>query len=269
MKVIISHDIDHYNWSDHIFKDLFIQKYLLKNFYFFIRGQIPYALYKARMSSFLSNRLHRLEELTLFNSANGIPASYFMGVRNGLGLSYDCAYAQKIAVFLKEKNAPLYVHGIAFDDLKEMEEEKNDFVEITGSAAFLGMRMHYLRNSENTLKFLAGLGYRFDSTTYALRDPYFIDNMIEFPVCAMESYEISYHDTDLEKIKKSTLAKIETASSKSLNYFTVIFHDAHFSDSFPLQRDWYIWLIHYFRSNAFEFVDFKMAVDEMTRKGIH
>lgn len=263
MKIIISHDIDHYNWSDHFFKDLFIQKYILKNTFYLLSGQIPFSLFRARMNLFKSNRLHRLEELISFNREHCIPASYFMGVRNALGLSYNLTTAEKIATYLNEVDAPLYIHGIAFDDVKEMEFERDTFIKIVRHSSFLGMRMHYLRNSEMTLKILDSLNYKFDSTTYEIRNPYYVGKMIEFPVCAMEAYEVDYADTDLNDIKKSTLSRIENAKKKSLDYFTVIFHDAHFSDSFPLHRAWYVWLIEYFKRNQFEFISFETAVKEI------
>src|SRR5688500_7728717 len=130
MKFIISHDIDHFYWSDHILKDLFIPKYLLKNTLFFLKGQIPFSLYQSRLKAFSTNRFSRLSELVDFNKKNGIPASYFMGVRNALNLSYNLTTAKAIAAFLKEKKCPLYLHGIAYADVEKMRNEKETFQQI-------------------------------------------------------------------------------------------------------------------------------------------
>ena len=106
----------------------------------------------------------------------------------------------------------------------------------------------------------------FDSTEYELRNPYFIKKMIEFPVSMMEVYEMGYDEMDFEKIKERSLSRIKRAEEKSLSYFTVIFHDHHFSDAFPLHKKWYQWLIYHFKSNQYEFIDFKSAIDEISTK---
>jgi hypothetical protein len=90
--------------------------------------------------------------------------------------------------------------------------------------------------------------------------------MIEFPVSMMEVYEMSYDETDFEKVRHRSLARIKSAEEKSLSYFTVIFHDHHFSESFPLHKKWYEWLIDHFKSNQYEFIDFKSAIAEIKAK---
>jgi hypothetical protein len=263
MKFIISHDIDHFYWSDHFFKDLFIPKYILKNTLYLAKGQIPLTLYLARIRSFSSNRFGRLEELVEFNRKNEVPGCYFMGVRNALNLSYSETTAAAIASFLYKKKCPLYLHGIAYEDIDEMRAEKDTFQNLVPTNKNHGIRMHYLRNSSQTLNNISDLHYLFDSTLYELRDPFFINDLIEFPVSMMEVYMMEYNDTDFEKIKKATLERIEKAHGAGLRYFTVIFHDHHFSESFPLHKKWYEWLIEYLKNKRYEFIDFETACNEV------
>jgi hypothetical protein len=260
MKIIISHDIDHYFWSDHLFKDLFIPKFVVKNTMYLASGKITFSVWKARLSSLLSNRFGRLEEMTEFNHKQGIPVSYFMGVRNALNLSYSLKTAKYIAGYLEKMNYPLYLHGISYDDSQQMQIEKEAFLQVV-NPAMLGIRMHYLRNTPDTFNILASLDYAFDSTEYGLKNPYYIGNMLEFPVSMMEVYMMDYHDSDLEKIKERTLQRIQDAEKNGLKYFTVIFHDHHYDMAFPLHKLWYEWLIGYFKNKGYAFVNFKESID--------
>jgi hypothetical protein len=210
-----------------------------------------------------TNRFSRLKELVDFNRENNIPATYFMGVSNALNLSYSEKTATLIAKFLIENKLPLHLHGIAYDQLDEMKEEKEKFIRIVPNTVDRGIRMHYLRNSTTTLNNIADLQYDFDSTLYELKNPFCIGKTIEFPVCMMEVYMMDYNDTDFEKIRVRTEERIETSLSNNLNYFTIIFHDHHFSESFPLHKKWYEWLIFYLKKRNFEFVDFTQASKEV------
>ncbi|GAB1446654.1 MAG: hypothetical protein KF860_07995 [Cyclobacteriaceae bacterium] len=261
MKFIISHDIDHYYWSDHILKDLFIPKYIIKNTLFYLRRQIPFSLYKARMKAFDSNRFGRLSELVEFNMEHEVPATFFMGVRNALNLSYSHNTALHIANYFAQMRIPLCLHGISYNNFERMKSEKEEFNRITSGNPISGIRMHYLRNESETLKYIHRLNYDFDSTLYELRDPYFIENShtIEFPVSMMEVYEIRYNEIDIEKVKKATLERIDKALRLGLTYFTIIFHDHHYSKSFPLHKEWYEWLIVYLKKAEAEFIDFTGA----------
>jgi hypothetical protein len=265
MKFIISHDIDHFYWSDHFFKDLFIQKYIVKNFYYLTRRKISFDLFRVRMGLFSSNRISRLTELTEFNVRNKVPATYFCGVRNALNLSYSLQTATQIRNYINQAGFPLYIHGISFEHQKEMEQEKQRFVNLIGDKEFMGIRMHYLRNSAKTLAALSQLRYDFDSTIYDLKDPYFIDGMIEFPVSLMEVYLMSYLENDLERVKRETLSQIERATQKKLKYFTVIFHDHHFSEGFPLHKAWYEWFIGFLRDKDLPMINFEQASIELKK----
>jgi len=265
MKVIISHDIDHFYWSDHFFKDLFVQKYILKNLIFFIKGEISFSLLKARLKALMSNRFGRLAELIHFNKLNDVPASYFVGVENALNLSYSEDIAMSITSCLKDEGCPVYLHGIAYRESASMAKEKEKFQKILKVKWQPGIRMHYLRSTAATWNLLASLEYEFDSSLYELKNPFSVEQMIEFPVSMMEVYMIKYNEMNFEDVKERTIDRIQSAKERGLDYFTVIFHDHHFSESFPLHKKWYEWLIDYFKGKNYEFVNFAQAIDE-TRK---
>ena len=143
-----------------------------------------------------------------------------------------------------------------------MQDEYDKMKAILGQVD--GIRMHYLRNDNTTLKLLDQLEYQFDSTLYELKNPYRAGKLTEFPVSIMDvSVAVGMN---FSKIKENTLAKIDSALKKGLDYFTVIFHDSYFDDAFSKHKDWYIWLIELFKSRGMEFISFKNALNEFNQK---
>ncbi len=259
MKVIISHDIDHLHWTDH-WHDLFIPKYLVKHLLFLLRGQISLGLFRKRIGLLFKNRQHRLPELIAFNRDNGVQSNFFLGTKNGLGLSYSLKKAHRTIRYLKgfSDGFPVGVHGIAYSDKKGIIEEKKRF-DLSGYQA-KGLRMHYLRNNEHTLQYLAQAGYTHDSTTYAIQNPYWVNGtMLEFPVSIMDVYAINDTDDSFEKGKEKTLEVIKEAEAQNLEYFTVIFHDNYFDPAYHAHYQWYKWLISYFKKRGFSFTTFDQA----------
>ncbi|MCC6289106.1 MAG: hypothetical protein IT249_14595 [Chitinophagaceae bacterium] len=259
MKIIISHDVDHYSWSDHLLKDLFIPKFIVRNNIHFLKGKISAAEYFGRYATMLNNRQHRLTELTKFNNRHNIPATFFIGMRNALNLSYNYKNAGRIVEIIKQgsPDAEIGVHGIAYNNMEQMKEEYERMKKLIGSS-LNGIRMHYLRNDAGTLGFLNEIGYRYDSTTYDLKNPYKVGNLVEFPASIMDVSVIGTRSFD--QIKDLTLQHLETAKENKLDFFTVIFHDVYFDDVFKNSKNWYIWLIEYLKSQNFEFTNFENAI---------
>jgi hypothetical protein len=82
----------------------------------------------------------------------------------------------------------------------------------------------------------------------------------------MDGYIINkssrYQNQNLEQAKDSTKEIIEKAFN-NLKYFTLLFHDRYFSESFRTWREWYIWLIEYLKENKIEFIPFRKAIEEI------
>lgn len=209
----------------------------------------------------MNNRQHRLYELIRFNKDRRIPATFFIGMRNGLNLSYNYPKAKKIVQVIRENDpdADIGVHGIAYNTLELMQEEYKKLKSVFSQTN--GIRMHYLRKDNSTLELLNQIGYRFDSTTYELKDPYRVGQLIEFPVSVMDVSVVS--GKDFNKIKERTLAIIDTALKNRLSYFTVIFHDFYFDKGFSMHKDWYTWLVEFFMDQQMEFTSFNKAIGEL------
>ena len=93
MKIIISHDVDHITVWEHK-KDLIISKFIVRSFIEFGLGYISPVELKIRFKSLLENKWQNIEELMQFDKENEIPSTFFVGIVNGLGLSYSLKDAE-------------------------------------------------------------------------------------------------------------------------------------------------------------------------------
>ncbi len=88
MKIIVSHDVDHLSVIEH-YKDLIIPKLIIRSFLEKFKGRISVKELRGRIISLFTNKLQNIEELILFDKDNNVPSTFFVGVENGLGLSYS------------------------------------------------------------------------------------------------------------------------------------------------------------------------------------
>lgn len=96
MKAIISHDVDHITVWEH--KDLIVPKFLIKSTIELLSGTIPFRDYLSRYEDLIKNKWQNIEELIKFNTKNGIPSTFFLGVNNGVGLVYSLENADRKSV---------------------------------------------------------------------------------------------------------------------------------------------------------------------------
>jgi peptidoglycan/xylan/chitin deacetylase (PgdA/CDA1 family) len=263
LQIIISHDIDHWSWFDHLTRDLFLPKHVLRTFGLAATGRIGPRTALLRCEWLWRRQQHRLDELIRFNRAHGVPATFFIGMANGLSLSYSLRTAGHIVEYLRERGcARLGVHGIAFDDLEDIERERARMQAFVGSGP-LGIRMHYLRCAAGTLSHVSKAGYAYDSTTYGLEAPYWVGDMLEFPISMMDVRFLSQGRNDLAAVKNFTLQELRRAERLGIGYFTLNFHDTHFCEAFEQHRAWYRWLIPWLAERGYAFTDFARARDEL------
>ncbi len=261
MKIIISHDIDHLHWTDH-FNDFFIPKFIARESISLIKGHLSRKQYVQRLSLLKNNRQHRLPELIKFNKYYSVKPTFFVGLDNALSLSYSKRKALNIIRWLKNQGFEVGVHGIAFDVEERVNFERKAFAE-SGFGAN-GIRMHYLRNSTNTLMHIANAGYEYDSTLIERRNPFkTADGLVEFPVSTMDVYAAADKVRSYEDIRKQVEQDIELAVDEGLRYYTVIFHDLYFDPRYHSYYAWYRHLVEYCTMRGYQFIDFKTAISEM------
>ena len=264
MKVIVSHDVDHLFRSDH-FKDLIYPKLWVRSTIECLSRKYSTKEWFCRMiNPFFKTRHHIFDVIDIDRRYN-IPSTFFFGMKNGLGMAYHRVKAIDVIKSVDQMGFDVGVHGIEYDSLQEMKEEHDAFSAIIGRNDF-GIRMHYVRYSDNTFKYLDECGYVFDTTEfdkkrgYLFKNPYKVGSMWEFPLAIMDGYlPISYR----QKIEK-TEQLIKDAEAEGIEYLTVLFHDYQFCEGYATERDWYKWTIDYL-SKRYEFISYKDAINELER----
>lgn len=232
MKIIISHDVDHLYNKDHWFRDLIIEKLLVRSFIHVLQGRITIRVFWQRILFVFQKRWNRIKEIIETDKKYGIPSTFFFGMNQGLGMSYKPEEARKEIIYVREQGFSVGVHGIEYDNIENMRREYQRFCEISGDFP-CGIRNHYVRYHETTFSKMSEIGYIFDSTEFnkeelELKNPYKINGMWEFPLHIMDSYIMP--QGDIEKGKKNTLEALENAEQMGLTYFTILFHDYLYND---------------------------------------
>lgn len=268
MKVIVSHDVDHITFWEHR-RDFIVPKFMIRYFLEMTFGQITINEFSSRIRRILKNKWHNLEELMAFNKQYNIPSTFFIGVSNGNGLVYSTKDAEFWVKRIMQEGFDVGVHGIAFDNYEEIKHEYDTFKRISGNESF-GIRMHYLRNSQNMLEYLSKAGYTFDSTIYKIERPYKINTMWEFPLFIMDVYIVRkksiLQNQSFEQIKVATLKTIDDVYKRGIKYITINLHDRFYHESFRIWKKWYIWLIQYFITNNIKFINYSDAIKELEHK---
>jgi hypothetical protein len=269
MKAIISHDIDHITVWEHLFRDTIIPKYMARMHIELFTNKISMREYILRWSDFFKNKWQNVDELITFNNINGIPSSFFVAVNKGIGLNYSNRSALLWIEQMRYRNCEIGLHGIEYQTSEAIEKEHRLFSELTGIKSF-GVRMHYVRSSEETFGLLASAGYKYDSTEHAFRDPYKIGGMWEFPFQIMDGWIIEnykkWQSLNLSQAKENTMRIIDEAHKKDLKYLGIDFHDRYFSHAFNTWLEWYLWLVDYLKTAKVQFVNFDMAVQELEKE---
>jgi hypothetical protein len=266
MKAIISHDVDHITATEHLFRDLIIPKYIARMHIELLSGKISLEEYTLRWAGIFRNKWQNINELITFNNIHNIPSSFFIAVNKGIGLNYSTESALIWIQYMQQRNCEIGIHGIAFDNHKDIETEYNLFSKLTGFVNF-GIRMHYVQNTTATYQLLSDSGYRYDSTEHAFKNPYKIGSMWEFPFQIMDGWVIedskSWQSVNLGQAKEQTKRLIDKGFKSNLKYLGVDFHDRYFSNSFKTWLNWYMWLVEYLKANGVEFVNFDTAINEL------
>jgi len=269
MKIIVSHDVDHYLYSEHYLRDLIVIKHFARSYIEKFFGMISWNELFLRHTSIFYNKMNNVKEILGFNESVGIKSTFFFGMNRGLGLNYDYKDIAGLVKYVNDKGFEVGVHGIAYNDLDEMKMEFNRFKVISGLEQY-GIRMHYLRHDSSTLSYLAEIGYLYDSTLSDFDIATKRDGIFEFPVHIMDCLIINgskgYQELNLEQSKIKTLEILEEAEKKNINYFSFLFHDCYFSNSFSTWKEWYIWSMKYLIDKNYEFVTYRDAVKELNIK---
>jgi hypothetical protein len=267
MKVIVSHDIDHLSAFEHA-GDGILVKSLVRSHLELAAGKITLAELGFRFAEVFANRLHHLDELMDFDEAQGVPATFFIGIRQGRGLSYPAAQARRWAEKIGQRAFPVYLHANAGPSLGQRCQEVEDFATMTGRET-IGIRTHYLADVD---AFLAREGpcnrrIKFDSSKMLHRDVFPVNKIWRFPVHLMDSTLMEngrrWQTRSLAEAQTESRRVVDSALAADFRFFVVNFHDRYFSKAFASWMAWYQWLIGDLRRRGLTFVSFDQAVAEL------
>lgn len=268
MKAIVSHDIDHFTLTEHYFRDLIVPKFFVRSKIEFLIGKISFTELLLRWSDVFTNKWQNIDELIDFNKLYQVPTTFFVAVKKGIGLSYSNKQAQFWIEHILKRGCEVGIHGIEFDAFDKIKSEYNTFSKVSKQASF-GCRMHYIRKMEGTYENMAKAGLVFDSSEYAIKNPYKVGVMWEFPFQLMDGYIMQkpkqWQCKNLEQTKDLTKKILEECDAKQLSYIGIDFHDRYFNNRFVTWRDWYTWLIDYLNAQKIEFVNFNTAIQELEK----
>ncbi len=267
MKAIISHDINHITVSEHLLRDLSVPKFLVRSNLELVFGKIKLSEYMARWTDFFKDKWQNIDELITYNNVKQIPSSFFIGVTKGIKLNYSNAGAAIWIEQVMNRGCELNLYGINFESINNIAAEKELFSKLAKHEAS-GIRIHHLRNNQETLINLSRAGYKFDSTMHAFENPYKVGEMWEIPFQIMDGWIIEngkkWQSSNFNEAKERTKKLIGKAQKHNLKYLGIDFHDHYFSKSFKTWLDWYFWLTEYLEENKIECINFKNVLSELS-----
>ena len=269
MKIIISHDVDHLDATDHLTKDLILPKLWVRSFLHLCAGKISFRTFWYRLTVLFRNRMNRTEEVMEFDRAHGIPSVFFFGMDSVLGMSYSQRKAKPVIQRVMAAGFDAGVHGVDYQNMERMQREHDDFAALSGTASF-GIRNHYVRFDDATFQNMARAGYLYDSTWFSkqrleLRAPYKVGQMWEFPLHIMDGYICA--PGHLEEGLQATFSAIRQAEEQGMPYCTILFHDYQFDDRFdPQMKRWYEDTIRFCEEQHYEFISYRDAIKELENR---
>lgn len=269
MKIIVSHDVDHLYATDHIFRDLILEKLWVRSFLHLCQKRISFKTFWYRLTILFHNRMHRIDEVMAFDQAHGIPSVFFFGMDHVLGMSYSRAKAAPVIRNVMARGFDVGVHGVDYQNAEKIKEEHDAFQTITGLTGF-GLRNHYVRFDEETFRKMEQADYLFDSTWFNkraldIRAPYKVGKMWEFPLHIMDGYICP--QGKLEQGLQDTFSAIRKAEKLGMPYCTILFHDYQFDDRYdPQMKQWYEETILFCKKQGYEFISYRDAIEELENR---
>ena len=260
MKIILSHDVDHLYWHDHLF-DTWWPGLILRTSSEFLNDKISLSIVSKRL--YPSKNLHNLFEICEFLIEHNVRSTFFFGMRKGLNLSYHYLKTKPALDFILNRGFDAGVHGIAFNDKSLMAVERQRFIDLTGLEP-IGIRIHYLRLDDSTHMTMESLGYRYDSTERRIDFPHKIGKLWSIPISIMD-VDVIHGSCKKHFLSatKETLARIEEAEQLGIPFFVINFHDCYFSESYPVHLAYFKWLIENLLRFHYEFISYDQAVDQL------
>ena len=268
MKIIVSHDVDHVSVTEH-WNDLILPKFAVRTLIEFSKGYVTAKEVVERIGLVFSNKFNNVKELMEFDRSCRVPSTFFVGVARGRGMKYSYAMSRLYVEMVLSQGFEVGIHGVEYVNRVRMKKERDKFREVVGDRSF-GIRIHYLKVSDETLLHMSRLGYLYDTSVMGFKNPYKIGAMWEFPLQVMDGYVINgekrWQSRTLDEALDEFHRLLDRAFSMGLDYFSILFHDRYFSDAFITWRKWYEKVIEYLKDNGFVFMSYDNCIKELEKE---
>lgn len=269
MKVILSHDVDNLTRKEHK-KDLIVLKMIIRAFLELFLFRINLSTFLNRFKCIITNNFTNISELVDFDVKYNTKATYFFATSNDNTLAYKSEDPIPYIKHILKNNLNIGIHGIAFNNFKDMKNEYDKFVDLH-KINTIGIRMHYLRRNDNTLSYMKNIGYIFDTTEYSpeLKQPYITkEGIVEIPFHIMDSYLFQEKGLQKYNLKYAIefTKKIIDSNLENDIIFNINLHQEYFSKGWADWKNWYIWLVNYCKEKEIDFISYQEVVNELTIK---
>jgi peptidoglycan/xylan/chitin deacetylase (PgdA/CDA1 family) len=253
--------------------DLIVPKFIVRFGIELFLGYTRWREVRLAIQSLWTGPWQRIEELMGFDEAHGVPSTFFVAVANGRKLCYSLADAKEWITRIRNRGFDVGVHGIEYSSADKAREELAKFRKISGQD-LVGIRVHNIGYSpssvllsESDVLTLKGVGYSFSSTTFGDNGPWTSGSFAEFPVNLMDGHIFNvgrpWKNRTLRQMKESTATRLREAAGRGVNFFSLLFHDAHFSDYYRDYREWYVWVIEYLKTEGYPLCSYRDALREL------
>ena len=266
MRIIISHDVDHFRHSEH-WRDLIVPKYLARMGLESLKGSIGPGQVARRLADILRDKREHLLEVLAFDNVHNIRPTFFIGMGRGMGLSYSAHAAARWVRYLAQLNCDLGIHGISYNDINAMRVERERFAQALGREDF-GVRMHYLRQDGGTIERLAALGYLYDTTGPGDCGPWRTESgMWIFPLHVMDGWYLlgdkRYQSRSTHEAYVATRDRLDALAGKGVDPITINFHDSYFSPAHASWKEWYERVIDDLSARGAAFITYPQAIESL------
>jgi peptidoglycan/xylan/chitin deacetylase (PgdA/CDA1 family) len=252
--LVLSHDVDHLGLREHLV-DRFLIRYgasicRQELVHRFRPGRALDALCGIALAAAGRDRWDALPDLLEAERRAGVKSTWFLAVRRGLGISYGRAGIVRALAALRAAGADVGLHGQNHGDAEALATEARELSELR-EGPVLGLRMHYLRLTRETLDGMERAGLRYDSTVFErkllhpdlhpLAGPRLVRrDVIEIPMHVMDSTLFSSTgmgfdlDAARDYIRRLTRHAAEVGRALVVNL-----HPSAYSRQSPDARAWY------------------------------
>lgn len=267
--VCLSHDVDHLGLREHLV-DGFLARYAVNVVRQNLLGRFrPLRALDAYWGLVLAglgrDRWDVIDTLVDDEQRFGLPSTFFVAVRPGLGIAYRRDALAAVIPRLEAAGREVGLHGQSPHDAAALAAEVDDLAGLA-AARPIGLRMHYLRLTSQVLDGAAKAGLRYDTTvmeredmrpdTHPLPGPRLVrPGLFEIPLHVMDSTLFSVTGLGFDAaLAQDYLRRLMDNAAARGRVIVLNLHPNAYSQQDRDARDWFRHLLGVLTSRSDAFV---------------